>query len=296
MGKDYHWISQRLKRDHTVIMREAKRNKGDYSPYTASTAQRISGQRKSRTNKRKLEKHVNRDLREYVATRLKDDWSPDQIAGRLKREPPVNLNLTISHESIYDYIYNGEGRYEYLYPHLRTGRPRRRKKLNRKKRAKITIKNRVSIWERPTVIDQQKRFGDWETDSLQFTKQKSALSVQLERKSILCRLHRVANRQAENTEQAIWDSIESLPPEMWRSLTRDNGLENANHEQTKKVFNIQSFFCSAYASWQKGGVENINKLIRQYLPRKTDISKLTDEDVYQIQERLNNRPRKNLII
>ncbi len=127
-----------------------------------------------------------------------------------------------------------------------------------------------------------------------FSKQKNTLSVQYERKTMLCRLRKLKSKEAVETERAVAESVESLPNELWQSITRDNGTENAKHLNTLNAFNIQSYFCDAYASWQKGGVENLNKLIRQYLPRKTDMSKISHDEIYEIQERLNNRPRKGL--
>lgn len=294
MDKSHRWIARRLNRDHTVIDREVKNNSGDYTPYRAKTAQRIFEQRMKKTNERKLEKYENKDLKNCVIDGIRNDLSPEQIMGRLKKGLIPNINKTISYESIYQYIYDGEGRFEYLYPHLRTKRSKRQKKFSRKKQTKTVIKERISIHARPKMIDEKKRFGDWETDSMIFSKQKEILSVQYERKGMLCRLHKLVNKTAKETEQAIWDSIESLPNELWQSITRDNGTENVKHQETNKVFDIQSYFCDGYASWQKGGVENLNKLIRQYLPRHTNLSKLTNDDIYQIQERLNNRPRKSL--
>ena len=118
MGKDYRWIGRRLNRDHTVISREAERNSSDFSPYTAKIAQRIFEQRKEKTNRRKLEKGRNFDLKNYVVGQLRLELSPEQIAGRLKQRLVPEIRQTISHESIYQYIYDGEGRFEYLYPHL----------------------------------------------------------------------------------------------------------------------------------------------------------------------------------
>lgn len=293
MGRTKKWIAKRLNRDYSVIKREVTRNNGMHFPYIATTAQRIFEQRKVRKNRRKLEKPENKALRWYVISKLKEEqWSPEEIAGRIKQD---NLfpNI-ISHESIYDYIYNGEGKFEYLYPCLRTKRHQRQRRFNRRKRAKISIKDRISIHERPGIIDDKERIGDWETDSLIFSQQKPIISCQYERKSMLCRLHKVKSKEAKNTEDAIWDSVESLPYFLWQSITRDNGTENILHTETKNVFNIQSYFCDAYSSWQKGGVENLNKLIRQYLPKKTNISTITNEDIYVLQEKLNNRPRKRL--
>ena len=295
MGKSCRWIGKKLYRQHTDISREVKRNSGAYFPYRASVAQKIHEARQKKKNKKKLEKTEYKKVKEFVVKNLKDDLSPEQIAGRLKKWQSSSLGgLTVSHESIYQYIYNGEGRFEYLYPHLRTKRHKRQRRFDRKKRGKINITDRVSIHLRPEEIDDKNRVGDWETDSMIFSKQKNTLSVQYERKTMLRRLHKLKNKEAEETENAITDSIESLPNELWRSITRDNGLENARHLNTLNVFNVQSYFCDAYASWQKGGVENLNKLIRQYLPKKMDMSKISDEDICAIQEKLNNRPRKSL--
>lgn len=295
MKKSYRWIGKKICRSHTDIAREVKRNGSQYLPYRAVNAQRLCERRQEKKNKKKLEKFKYIKLKEYVVKELNEDRSPDQIAGRLKQQPPPELNgLTVSHESIYQYIYTGEGRFESLYQHLRTGRHKRRMHFSRKKRDKINIPERVSIHDRPAEISLKERVGDWETDSLIFSKQRNIVSSQYERKFMLCRLHKLPSKEASETENAIADSIESVPPELWKTITRDNGTENACHLKTLDVFSIQSYFCDPYSSWQKGGNENLNKLIRQYLPKKMDLSKVTDDDIYNVQEKLNNRPRKSL--
>jgi len=295
MSKTHRWIGKKLCRDHTVIDREVEKNSCFHTPYTAVSAQRIANLRAKKTNKRILEKNDNKKLKEYVEEKLREDWSPEQIAGRLQENPPPEIaGKTISYEGIYQYIYDGEGQYGDLYTHLRTRRPKRRKKCGRRKKVKTTIRNRVSIDDRPEVVKEKKRFGDWETDSMIFSKQKSIISGQYEKKSQLCRITKLPNKTAEESENAIASSIESLPKDLWKTITRDNGTENAKHQNTLKNFEIQSYFCDPYSSWQKGGVENLNKLIRQYLPRNMDLDTLTDDDIYDIQEKLNNRPRKSL--
>jgi IS30 family transposase len=295
MGKSHRWIGRKICRSHTDISREINRNSNNLFPYRAKDAQRLYEARLLKRNRKKLEKFENRKLKEYVISNLMNDLSPDQISGRLQNAPPPELvGFTISHESIYQYIYNGQGRFEFLYPHLRTSRHKRRKRFDRKKRNKINIPKRISIHFRPEEVDKKERFGDWETDSVLFSKQKEILSTQYERKTMLCRLHKLPNKTAKETENTIADSIESLPERMWLTITRDNGTENANHLDTLNNFNIQSYYCDPYCSWQKGGNENLNKLVRQYLPRKIDMSKITDDNIYEIQEKLNNRPRKSL--
>lgn len=290
--KSLRAIALGLGRDHSVIAREVKRNVGDYLPYTADSAHRIA--LRSERNRHRVKLEHDQALRNYVVVELNKDHSPEQIAGRLKEVPPPELlGKTLCHETIYQYIYEGEGRYEYLYPHLRKGRPRRRKQRARKPR-KALIPERVSIHERPHEVTLKKRYGHWESDTVVCKKQKEVLSTQYERKAQLLRLHKVNDKSARETERALRDTIESLPQDLFRTMTFDNGGEGACHTKIRDGYGIETYFCDAYASWQKGGVENMNGLIRQYIPKGANLSKMTDETIYAIQERLNNRPRKNL--
>ena len=282
-------IAKIMRRDHSVLVRELKRNSdGDRKKYRADNAQRLFEQRVCKQHKGKLDKYP--ELKEYVAKKLQEDWSPDVIAGKLKLS---GSKETISHESIYHYIYEKNGRFEGWYKYLQQGKSKRQKRYGRKS-SKLRIPERISIHERPKYIDQRKRYGDWESDSVIFSKQKTALSVQSERKSKLIRMHKVLNKTAEETTNALVRTIESLPSEMFKTFTFDNGGEGVGHTKIKKEYDVDTYFCDPFASWQKGGVENANKQIRFYLPRKTDLSQLTDRDIYLIQEKLNNRPRKCL--
>lgn len=291
-GTSLRAIATALARDHRVIAREVERNTGDYLPYTAASAQRIALRRERERTRKKLEK--DSILKTYVTHHLRMDHSPEQIAGRLAKHPPQSLaGKRVCHETIYQYIYHGEGRYEYLYPHLRKGRPNRRKQKARKPR-KITIPERVSIHMRPQEVALKKRLGHWESDTMVVKKQRVACSVQYERKSQLLRLHKVASRSAEETEYAIRDTIASLPQDLFRTMTFDNGKEGTRHTLIRDDYGIATYFCDAYASWQKGGVENVNGLVRQYIPKDANLATMTDEEIYAIQETLNNRPRKGL--
>ena len=286
-------IGRRLHRNHTDIVRELKRNTVRGERYAAITAQAKADRRARKTNKRKLE--TDGRLHDFVEAKLKAGDSPELIAGRLKHHPPPFLHgATVSHEQIYEYIYESEGRFEGWYHFLVRKHHRRQKHQSRKKQAKTLIKERVSIHERPAVIDARQRFGDWEADQAQFKKQKQRLAVQYERKSMLIRMHKVADKTAEEHEQAITKTLDALPPELARTMTFDNGTENVCHTKIRETFNLQTFFCDAYAAWQKGGVENAVGLIRRYLPKTTDLATITDADILAIQEKLNNRPRKKL--
>jgi IS30 family transposase len=242
----------------------------------------------------KQDKLKNRNLKEFVISRIKEDWSPEEITGRLKEELGKEFPETISHESIYDYIYHGAERFERLYEHLRTARRWRQRRFSRKKQGN-KLKNRVSIHQRPNEIREKKVYGHWETDLVEFgRRQKAVLSVKYERKSMLCRLHKLSGKSAIENEESIISTIEDFPFYWFQSVTRDNGGENAKHLQTFFDFNVPSYFCDPYCSWQKGGVENLNKLIRQYLPKRVDFEKVTEKDILMVQEKLNNRPRKSL--
>lgn len=284
-------IGKRLSRDHTVVSRELKRNSNPRGLYRANEAQRKAELKSKITNKRKLE--TNYWLQRYVEERLEQNWSPEQIAGRLKKHSLSELKgITISHESIYDYIYNGHGKY--LYRYLRRAKKKRQKRYSRKKQQKIRILERISIHERPNLIDTKKRFGDWEGDLANFSKQKASLAVQYERKAMYLRISKIINKSSQENEWALMGALESLPPDLRQSITFDNGSENVCHIKLRDTLGMATYFCDPYAAWQKGGVENIIGLLRKYLPKKTDLSTLTDEGLHTIQELLNNRPRKSL--
>ena len=282
-------VARLLGRDHAVLVRELARNgSGDRTKYRADVAQSLFERRRHKQHKGKLDKYP--ELKEYVVEGLKKEWSPDVIAGKLKG---AGLEQSISHESIYHYIYNREGRFEGLFKYLRQGQSKRYK-LHSRKKCKLPIPERVSIHLRPEYITERQRYGDWESDSMIFSQQSNILSVQSERKSKLVRIHKAVNKTAEETRNALVKTAESVPKELFLTITFDNGTEGFKHTEIKKEYGVDTYFCDPFASWQKGGVENANKLIRHYLPRNTDLSKLTDRDIYELQEKLNNRPRRCL--
>lgn len=291
-GKSRRAIANSVGRDHRVIAREVKRNSHADTSYTARSAQHMTDTRERTRTKKKLERDT--PLRAYVIEQLHADRSPEQIAGILNTHPPDQLtDRTLCHETIYQYIYEGEGRYQHLYPHLRRGKKKRQHHRARKPRT-LHIPERISIHERPREVTHKTHYGDWESDSMICKKQQEIISVQYERKSQLVRIHKVANKTAAETTDAIRETIDSLPQYLFRTMTFDNGTEGVGHTMIRDDYGIATYFCDAYASWQKGGVENINGLIRQYIPKDADLSQMTDEDMYAIQERLNNRPRKGL--
>jgi transposase, IS30 family len=286
-------IARHLNRSPSIISREIKRNIHPEGKYLADYAQSLAEKRTHITNKKKMD--ADSKLSFYVRKKLEKDWSPEQIAGRLKEHPPDSLQGSkISHESLYQCIYNSPYG-NHLYHCLRRKNVPRRQKRYARKSQKPLIPERISIHDRPEVINNRERFGDWESDSVIFRKQKSALSVQHERKSLLLRLHKVADHGGEETLEALRATVESLPSrDLVKSFTFDNGGEGARHAEIRDEYGVNTYFCDTYKSWQKGGVENSNGLIRQYLPRSINLDMMTEDMIYEIQEKLNDRPRKKL--
>lgn len=286
-------IGRKLGRDHSTISREIRRNKGDTKRYAAETASRREEWRRRRRKGRKLEKDVR--LHDHVVRELRLGRSPDVIAGHLRTKPPSALRgKTVSQESIYRYIYEGEGRWEGLYHLLRYKHRKRHRRHERKPHGKVRILERISIHARPEEIETRRTFGHWETDSMIYQKQKTILSVQVERKSRLLRFHRATSKTAEETEIAIRKTIDSLPLTFFKTMTFDNGTEGANHRLIRDDYGITTYFCDTYSSWQKGSVENMNGIIRRFLPKQKDLSVLSDREIYELQETINDTPRKSL--
>lgn len=287
-------VSRDLKRNHGVVSREIGRNRSRDGTYSAVIAQEKTDRRRERRKHRKRKLDRDDALRDHVVRELRAGRSPDAIAGRLKTCPPPGLEgRIISHESIYVWIQKGEGRKLGLHRYLLSGRPRRQKRHGRKKR-KTLIPERISIHERSEGINERKEVGHWETDSMVFSKQRERVSVQIERKARYVVMHRLSDGTAGATEGALHDAIQSLPQDLWKTLTFDNGGEGANHTALRTAYDIKTFFCDPYSSWQKGGVENVNGIVRRFLPRNTDMSSITQQDIYEIQERINSTPRKIL--
>jgi len=290
-------IAKELCRDHSVISREFKNNTGRDGVYKAHKAHEYAQRRLKKIRKRKIE--TDERLREYIVSKIKDEqWSPEQIVGRLKKHPdPEMKGKGVSHETIYQFIYKGEGRFLGLYQHLRTKRKRRQPRYSRKYRKNKENKQMqyiTPICLREEKINNKTEFGHWESDTTICENKGQALSVQYERTIQLSNITRVQNKGAKETDEAIRYLVETSPKEWVKSITFDRGSEGALHYNLRLDYDIDTFHCDPYKSYQKGGVEQMNKLIRQYIPRGTDLSQLTDKEIYEIQERINNRPRKQL--
>ena len=281
-----------LKRSHSSISGELSRNQMlNEKWYCAETAhERFLKRQNNKGNVHKLER--DEDLKRMVIENLNQEFSPEQTAGLIK----LMGEKEICHETIYQFVYSEEGRNLKLWLKLRHRKyPRRQKHGSRKSQYKVTIKERVSIKHRPESANTRAEIGHLETDTIIFSKQRKVVSVQADRKTQKCAITILENKTAEETKYAVRRAIEDeYGATNVKTITHDNGTENAKHMEIRDKYNIGTYFCKPYASWQKGLVENINKLIRQYLPSHMNITNLTQDDMNIIQEKLNNRPRKQL--
>ena len=278
-------MARELGRHKSTISRELDRNAPPTNKgyYLSHKAQERAFNRWSATHKR--ERLKSEEIREYVESRLKNGWSPEIIAGRLSIEKP---GKAISHEAIYQYIY--ETRKELVSCLLRRHR-KRMKKGHSRKHQKSHIPNRVSISERPGIVEDRVRVGDWEVDSMVSRQSKSAINVLVDRRTRIAVLNKLEQKTAGATAAVIVESLIKYPR---HTITYDNGSENTGHEEINKVLDIKSYFCYPYHSWEKGTVENTIGLIRRFLPKKTDMANVSKGEIMEIEGWLNNRPRKCL--
>jgi IS30 family transposase len=215
-------------------------------------------------------------------------WSPELVAGRIGIDKP---GLSISHEAIYQYIYAEKRN---LIENLPMKRWSRKRRGYSRRHHKVLIPNRRDISLRPAVVAERTEIGHWEADSAISRASKAALNVLSERVSRLTLLTKLSRKTAEETSRAITERLKCLPPRWRKSITYDNGLENTEHDKTDAVLKTESYFCAPYHSWEKGTVENSIGLVRRWLPKKTDLEKVPDDKIVEIESWLNNRPRKCL--
>lgn len=287
-------IARYLHRDHSVIIRELRRNKERNGMYRSSSAHQRYLDRLNRPHRHKLDD--DDVLRNWMIKKMREGWSPPMIAAKLKNRPDQAWMKSkgICHETIYQYIYGGEGRFMGLYQLLVRKHKRRCRRYARKSKKSKGILYMTPIKFRPMEINKKQEFGHLESDTMIYRNQSECLSVQYERRTQLLRFHRIRNKSAEATHEAVSRTIESLPTERIKSITYDRGTEGALHWKLRLDYKIDTFHCDPYCSWQKGGVENVNGIIRRYLPISTDLSQYSDGDLMAIQEQINGRPRKSL--
>lgn len=233
---------------------------------------------------------IDGTVKEQVDKRLLQDWSPEQIHGYFKEAYHQPM---ASHETIYQYIYRNKKEGGYLYEHLRAKRKYRRNRSHTYKR-RGQIPNRTSISERPDIVNQQVRVGDFEGDLIIGKAHKGAVISLVDRKSLYTLLRLTPSKEAPRVSEKISRALQPFNNGRFHTLTLDNGLEFSDHKNISDKLGKMVYFAEPYSPWQRGCNENTNGLVRQYLPKGMDFSNLTPQKIYFIQEKLNHRPRKKL--
>jgi transposase, IS30 family len=288
-GRSVRQIAAALDRQPSTISRELKRNSSDgprAGPYQPGYAQQQTAAR--RWSGSRLERDAT--LRETVLSSLSQGCSPEQVAGRLRRE--ADGQTVIGCETIYRFIYaqlkrTNDGAWRHYLPRAKFKRGRRRKKGGS---PALHIKDRVSIHERTAIAQDRRQAGHWEADFMLFARYGQSVLVLHERTSRFTLVLRTANRKAEPTANLIAELLRPLPKTRKRTLTFDNGTEFAEHHRLP----IKTFFCDPHAPWQKGGVENVIGRIRRFLPRRTNLDELDPNHILTAARTYNHTPRKCL--
>jgi IS30 family transposase len=274
-------IAKVIRADKSTVSRELRRNHGRRG-YRPQHAHELARQRRG-----KVVPRITAEIWAVVERLLRQDWSPEQISGRLKGEQGV----CISHEWIYQYILADKRAGGKLYGHLRCQKKRRKRYGKYDRRGQLP--NCPSIDERPALVNHRRRVGDWEVDTLLGKRHKPVLITLTERKSRFTLLGKVAQRTARAVQNQIYRLLLPVADKV-HTLTSDRGKEFACHEHIAQLLQLDFYFAHPYAAWERGTNENTNGLLRQYLPKKLDFQSVSYRDIQQVLFRLNFRPRKSL--
>lgn len=291
-------IAKELNRSPSSISREINKNKDSINRrrYIPRVAHSKAMSNRAKRGKRKLAK--SRALYYYVIDKLKLGWSPEQIANTAKK----NIGESISYEAIYQYVYAQIYRkgYGYVKPGQEDLRPylaRRRKRRNQqgmRKSHRIDKGPLPSIESRPNEVGLRLNIGDWENDLIVSGQSKFKLKTINERYSGLVFIEKVKNGTTEESSKAMFKRLSEIPRKYLKTLTMDRGSENLNYKEIENILGFDCYYAHSYCSWERGCNENLNGLIRRYLPKKTDFKTVTNNDIKKIEYLLNSRPRKRL--
>jgi transposase, IS30 family len=279
-GRSNAEIAHLMGRDRSTIYRELNRNTGGRG-YRPKQAQRLAHQRRAPC--RRPAKLDDPAIRQYVRGRLEKRWSPDQIAGRVRRDFPRQPRRWVSRQTIYNWINTRAVEWKPLL--RRGGRPP-------EKRGKLA--GCVRIDGRPDVINRRRRYGDWEGDTIVGKGRRNAVVTLVERKSGSLRAGRADDLKAATTTDVTRRRMRGLPASLRRSVTFDNGKEFADHARITRTLGLAVYFALPYRSWQRGTNENTNGLLRQFFPKGTDFAQVSHHEVARVERLLNERPRKRL--
>lgn len=281
--RSHREIASLINRHHSTVSKEIKRNTG------------CRGYRPNQANEKAKQRHKDKprhikltaDVQASITVNLNKDWSPEQIQGRLKSEGLEMVCAT----TIYGFIQKDKASGGRLHKHLRHRKPYKKRTGSTETRGQIV--GRVSIDERPSIVDEKVRLGDWEADTVIGKGHKGVLVTLADRVSKKTLIGRAPSKHASVVTDVIIDLLQSEKGRL-KTITFDNGKEFAYHAQIKKILEVDTYFAHPYHSWERGLNENHNGLIRQYLPKGMALDKVTDEEITLIQNKLNNRPRKLL--
>jgi len=290
-GKGVRAIARALTRSPSSVCDELHRNRFQ-DGYVAIHAQRLADDRKARAP---AAKHPlkNSWLENHVLGKLRRGWSPEQICGRLKRRYPNDQARHLHHETIYEYIYDKDRADERLWEYLPRKQHKRRKQYGRSVH-RSRIPDRVSIHQRPDVVNDRREFGHWEDDTVEGKGHKDGIHTSVERLSRFLAARKIIAITSEATVCAQRTIFAPFPIHARRSVTSDNGKETHTHSLLRTELGMDTYHADPYSSWQRGTNENTNGLLRRYIPKGTSMDTLTDDDLADIVEELNDRPRKCL--
>ena len=284
-GLNQKEIAQKLSVHPSTISRELRRNRDETRGYNLELAQIKSTKKHQQKVKRES---LNKRVEKYIRVKLKLDWSPEQISGRMK----IDIGITVVHETIYRFIYANKANGGRLYKLLRHKNKKYHKRSNDYK-ARGVIIDRVMIAERPRIVEKKSRIGDLEIDTVIGKNHVGALVTVVDRKSKFTLIKNVASRQADVVTKALIEMITPIKA-ITHTITSDNGKEFAYHKEVSAALDVDFYFANPYHSWERGLNEHTNGLIRQYLPKKSEFIDVSKNEIIMIQNRLNHRPRKVL--
>jgi IS30 family transposase len=283
-GKTQKEIADVISKNKSVVSREIKRNKDQRNGiYKDDLANRKYATRQQEKPKYR---RFTSEIKQYVDILVAEDYSPEQIVG-VSKDCGIDC---VSHERIYQHIWLDKKNNGELHTHLRR-KGRRYRKRGNKKDSRGIIKNRVIIDSRPKIVERRERFGDLEVDLIIGKNHNQAILTVNDRASGMLKMRKVKSKESEVVTNAIVGILGDWIPYI-HTITADNGKEFAGHETVTELLNIDYYFAHPYHSWERGSNENLNGLVRQFFPKGSDFTKISDNDILRVQEKLNNRPRK----
>lgn len=286
-GHSLSFIADQIGINKSTVSREIQRNAKKFGSYNAICAQEMANERKERFSlNRKFTPGMEKLIREKLS---QEQWSPEQIKGYCDKN---NIPM-VSHERIYQFIYQDKANGGTLYTNLRTASKKYHRRYGCCKKKDHAIKNRIFIDQRPEVINNKQRYGDWEIDTIIGKNNKGAIVTVVERKSSFTLIAKLDSKNADNLARTVINLMAPYKERVF-SITADNGLEFTRHQYIARKLQASFFFAHPYTSWERGLNEYTNRLIRQYIPKKTSFEYIDDNYINLINMKLNTRPRKKL--